>query len=199
MSRFLIASAVAALSMGSFAMAEAQTQQCRDNQVAGAVLGGLTGAIAGGAIANNDRGFRRGRGFHRGYGRGYGRGYRRGYRRGNTGAGIVIGALAGSLIGGTIASSSADCNRRQRGYAPQPQPAYGGGAYQSGGHSGYGYQSTGGSLAGGPNSYQQVQQNGQTECRMTDRYVNLPNGSQAIEQVQVCRTLPNGAWIVSDY
>ncbi|MEO1028515.1 MAG: hypothetical protein AAFX02_05600 [Pseudomonadota bacterium] len=208
MSRFLIAGAVALLGLGSMSQAQAQTQQCQNSQVAGAVVGGLAGGVLGGAIASDRRGFRRGGYYGRGY---YGRGYGRGFRRGNRGAGIVIGALAGSLIGSQLARTSNDCVT-QRQYTQTYDPYAGdptidqnarrlGDPY--GGQRNVGYQQTGRVLSGGPVQQQvpqpQQQQTVPTECRLTEQVTNLPDGSQAVDQIQVCRELPNGAWyIMSD-
>lgn len=189
MSRFLITGAVAVLGLGSLAQAEAQTRGCQTDQVAGAVVGSVVGGVVGGAIANDRRGVRRG------FRRGHNRGYRRGYRRGNNGAGVLIGVLAGGLIGSQLARGSQNCSRPQTVYAPPPPPPQSHGQSGTSSH-GYGQQS-GRVLSGGPLQGQPVDHTVQTECRMTERYVNLPDGTQAIEPIQVCRDLPNGAWIIT--
>lgn len=205
MSRYLIAGAVALLGLGSMAQAQAQTQQCQNDQVAGAVVGGLAGGVIGGAIANDRRGFRGGY-----YGRGYyGRGYRRGFRRGNRGVGIALGALAGGLIGSQVARTSPNCTNPYNGqtqvydpYAGDPNIDHNarrlGDPY---GGQRVGYQAVpqqGRILSGGPTSQAPRQQAAQTECRLTDRVTNLPDGSTAVEQIQVCRQLPDGAWFIED-
>ncbi len=96
------------------------------------LVGGLIGAVAGGALGvaiadGNDHHSRRGYRGHRGH-RGHGRrhGYRR-HRGGGNGdeiAGAVIGGLLGAVIGSEIAGSSTNCNRTvtRYNYADVPSP-----------------------------------------------------------------------------
>lgn len=97
-------------------------RQKNDDRLAGAVIGGLAGAVIGVAIADgNDDNYHRHRGY-RGY-RGY-RGHRgyRGYRghrhRGHGGdtdeiLGGVVGGVIGAAIGSEVAAGSTKCRTTQ--------------------------------------------------------------------------------------
>lgn len=117
-------------------------RQQQNRQVAGAVVGGLLGAVVGAQVHNATeprhsapppRYGHRG-GYHGGYHRGHHGGYHGGYHqpqsshRSNSGA-VIAGGAIGALAGAAVTGNT-DCNRypRQRG-------GYGG--YQ---HQGYGHQ-----------------------------------------------------------
>ena len=108
-------------------------EQIRDEK---RVVGGLIGAVAGGAlgvaIADDDddhhyhRRYRGYRGYHghRGYGYGYGRrhrGYHHGHSNGDEVAGAVIGGILGAVVGSELAGSSVDCTPKWN-YAEVPPP-----------------------------------------------------------------------------
>lgn len=117
-----------------------QVSNCERTKDDKRLIGGLIGAVAGGAlgvaIADDDDDHYRHRGYrgHRGYGhRGYGyRGYR-GYRHhghhnnGDEVAGALIGGVLGAVVGSELAASGTDCSPKWN-YAEIPAPtrqAYG--------------------------------------------------------------------------
>ncbi len=106
-----------------------------DNQLAGALVGGLIGAVAGGLIVDNNssghgsRHYRGGRGYGHGYnGYGYsgyrGRGHHGSGHHDNDGeviAGALLGAVVGGLAGSELAKSSVNCDTEWR-YSDVPPP-----------------------------------------------------------------------------
>ena len=85
-------------------------KETREQRTSGAIVGGLIGALAGGAIGNNidDDDKHRYRG-HRGY-YGYGHGYRRHRSKsdnsGKVATGAVIGGLLGALAGSEVGKNN---------------------------------------------------------------------------------------------
>ena len=152
--------AATALSVALPAAAQAQTarsyQDCeaqrQNRQVAGAIIGGLLGAVVGNEIADDSNNNRRGydlRGRYDRYDRHgrydrYSRHSRYGSRdyyhrdRGNSEeVGTIAGAGVGALIGAGIASGE-DCYTRSRTQGYDHKPAGYGDAYSH--HQGYGYE-----------------------------------------------------------
>ncbi len=210
MHRTLLAAAIAALTVGSVATANAQTHQChQDNRVAGTVIGGVVGATAGGLIANNvrrDRFVHR-RGFHsrRGF---RGRGFRGG-RRGNQGLGIVLGALAGGVIGNQIAANNVRNCRVVVGPQHRGDPYAGqqhttvltrGPIDHNAARLGDPY---GGARVVTPQTpdrqapRQQQAPSGvfQPICETVFQTTDLPNGEQIREPIEVCQFSEGGEWI----
>lgn len=88
MRRTLIAAGVAVLSLApTLAMAQQTCEERRANRVAGTVVGGVLGALAGSAVAG----------------------------RGDRNEGAVIGGLGGAVVGNQVSKGSGDC-RRAYGY-----------------------------------------------------------------------------------
>lgn len=140
--------AASALAMTAPSLAQAQTynshraQDCetsrQNRQVAGALIGGILGAVIGNELADDSNNNRRGRDH---YGRGHGGGWGHGHRgrhdryihrdRGNAEeVGTIAGAGVGALIGAGIAGGD-DCG--QQGYRNTRDP-------YAGKPSGYDYQ-----------------------------------------------------------
>ena len=126
--------AATALAVTLPSMAQAQNyQDCesarQDRQVAGAIIGGILGAVIGNELAddsNNNRHSRdshwgRGRGSHGSWGRGRGHRYQHRDRGNAEEVGTIAGAGVGAVIGAGIAGGD-DCNNRGR---VNQQPYYG--------------------------------------------------------------------------
>ncbi|WP_297735546.1 hypothetical protein [uncultured Maricaulis sp.] len=158
--------AATALSFTLPSMAQAQNyQDCESErqgrQVAGAIIGGLLGAVIGNELAddsNNNRHSRdshwgRGRGGHGSWGRG-GRGHRYQHRdRGNAEeVGTIAGLGVGAVIGAGIAGGG-DCNTRR---PVNQRPYYGdkpGARYSDAGYGNDGYYDDRYQADYGDNSY----------------------------------------------
>ncbi len=88
MRKHLLAAGIAALTLiPTFAAAQQSCEERRNNRVAGTVVGGVLGALAGSAIAG----------------------------RGDRNEGAVIGGVGGAVIGNQVSKGNGDC-RRAYGY-----------------------------------------------------------------------------------
>ena len=82
MRKYLLAAGIAAVTLiPTFASAQQTCEERRNNRVAGTVVGGVLGAIAGSAVAG----------------------------RGDRNEGAVIGGVGGAVIGNQLSKGSADC------------------------------------------------------------------------------------------
>jgi hypothetical protein len=111
------------------AMAQSQdyrtcVEEREDRQVAGAIIGGLLGAVIGNELADDSNNNRAGR-HHRGRGRGHHRRGRHHRDRGNAEeVGTIAGLGVGALIGAGIASGE-ECDRYANRHYPGKPPAPG--------------------------------------------------------------------------
>lgn len=84
MRKYLLAAGIAAVTLiPTFASAQQTCEERRNNRVAGTVVGGVLGALAGSAIAG----------------------------RGDRNEGAVIGGLGGAVIGNQVSKGNGDCQR----------------------------------------------------------------------------------------
>ena len=84
MRKHLLAAGIAALTLiPTFAAAQQTCEERRNNRVAGTVVGGVLGALAGSAIAG----------------------------RGDRNEGAVIGGVGGAVIGNQVSKGNGDCQR----------------------------------------------------------------------------------------
>lgn len=175
--------------------ANERCREARDDQrLAGALVGGVLGAVAGGLIVENNtddeyRYVRRGR--HYGY-RGYrGYGHRRGgywYKDDNDGevaAGAILGAVVGGLAGSELAKSSVNCDTQWKYDVPPPtRSAYGPGWESSpqrvSAETRYPYPQE--PLHGGPGSDESIR-----DCEEVWRETRMPDGRVIREPVLACR------------
>lgn len=195
-------------------------QRCReardDQKLAGALVGGLLGAVAGGLIVENntDDEYRYAR-----YGRHYGRrghGRYRGYRGrrvyrykdsndGEVFAGAALGAVVGGLAGSELAESSANCDTQWK-YENVPPPtrsAHGAGwnsapqPFRARREPVY----TDAPLQGGP-----VGDAARGACQQVWRETRMPDGRVIREPVMACRDgaspqrpgARDGEWVVRE-
>ncbi len=178
-------------------------ERCRDAQddqkLAGALVGGVLGAVAGGLIVENNtddeyRYARHGRDYGRRGHRGY-RGYRRhgrhgGYRYkdsndGEVAAGAILGAVVGGLAGSQLAKSTVNCDTQWKYDVPPPTRSAHGPGWESGpqrvsARTQYPFPEE--PLYGGT-SGQTVGQ----DCERVWRETRMPDGRVVREQVMACR------------
>lgn len=203
----LVLTAFAATAMPALMPAAAQSgyhvRSCgeakRDNQVGGAILGGLIGGVLGSNVAAG----------------------------GHRGDGTAVGAVLGGLAGQAIGKDSTRCIEPPRtasgyGYAPgstyNPNPAYGGPRYNdygynpapagvypydSGYRSGdYGYGEDNSSQRGyRPDlyptdhpSYTQGEDYAGSDCSEATQITRMPDGSEIRRPIEVCRDAYYGDW-----
>lgn len=204
----------------------AQKSGCEREQDSNRLVGGLIGAVAGGAlgvaIADDNDDHYRGRRHYRGH-RGY-RGYRghHGYRHNNDGdeiAGALIGGVLGAVIGSELAASGTDCRRtvtnnysyRAMNVAPPTRQAFATANPQPvSSQQPYAYGNPGEQLYGGPASnagprepirvtrtQPEPQPAYAPTCRTVQRETRLPDGQVVREPISVCQD-SNGQWNMQD-
>jgi Glycine zipper len=182
----------------------------RDNQVGGAILGGLIGGVLGSNVAAS----------------------------GHRGDGTAVGAVLGGLVGQGIGKDTTHCSQPPRtvsgyGYAPgstyNPNPAYGGSRYNDYGYNpapagvypydpgdssyrsgDYGYDRgyRGDNVPHGgyrpdlyPSdrpSYNQGEDYAGSDCSEATQITRLPDGSEVHRPIEVCRDAYYGDWQIKD-
>lgn len=171
----------------------------RDQQVAGALVGGLLGAVAGGLIADNnftdddDDDWRR-RGYRDRHWVGWDDHSARGWRRGGRGhygyrdwdddndgevlAGVLIGGALGAFAGSELAGSGTSCETEWR-YADVPRPTRSAYGPAWNGDPVYTGQQLSGAPPAGDSRFR--------DCELVWQETRLPDGRLVREQVEACR------------
>lgn len=206
---FLVLSAFAAAALPAAMPASAQSgyhlRSCneakRDNQVGGAVLGGLIGGVLGSNVA----------------------------ARGHRGDGTAVGAVLGGLVGSGIGKDSTRCIEPPRGYASGGyvpgtyNPNYNGGpgytdygydrppqgaypydpsdsSYRHGSYrddtSQYGYRPD--LYPSDRGAYTRDDDYAGSDCSQATQVTRLPDGREIHQPVEVCRDAYYGDWRVKD-
>ncbi len=196
---------------------------CQRQKSEDRLLGGVIGAVAGGALGvaiadNNSSGHRSARRY-----RGYGGHHGYGYRRNNNGdelAGALIGGVLGAVIGSELAGSGTNCRTTSNRYnyvnvAPPTRRAFASGqTHRVNAGPTYSYPRAGTypaqqqPLYGGPApapTRQPVRAAPPVQplpvhtpqCQTVQRETRLPDGTMVREPVSVCQSA-NGRWQVQD-
>lgn len=126
------AALVAPLALIPAAQAQQTYQEClaqqRNQQVAGAVVGGLLGAVVGAQIHNSGESARRDRHYrnqsynNRGWRGQRGRGYVEPYQRRSNDGAVIAGAGLGAVAGAAVTGSRGNCDHLPGG--PRPHVGY---------------------------------------------------------------------------